>query len=421
MAVRIVEEANRCLGCKRPLCQQGCPISTNIPEVIRMFKDGKINEAGEMLFENNPFSLVCSMVCNHEGQCEGHCVRGRKETPVHFSAIETFISDLYLDRMIIERPEPNGHDAAVIGAGPAGLTVAIELAKQGYGVTVFDSKERIGGVMRYGIPDFRLPRTILDRYAKRIEEMGVKFRACTTIGGALEIGDLFRDGYEAVFVGTGVWRPRTLGLRGESLANVHFSVDYLSDPSAFELGEDVAVIGVGNSGMDVARTALRHGARRVRMYARSKHVTASSDELAYAQLEGAELVYGKAVEMITEEGPLFRTAIFDENDKVVGYEEELDQVHADSTIIAISQGPKNKLLLTTPGLECSDTGLLLTDEDGMTTVDGVFAAGDVVTGSKNVVSAVAVAKNVAAAMMRYMEKADGKPADEADVPAATQA
>lgn len=402
MAVRIVEEANRCLQCKRPLCQKGCPVSTNIPEAIRLFKEGDMTAAGEMLFENNPFSLVCSMVCNHEAQCEGHCVRGRKETPVHFSAIETFISDLYLDRMIVEKKEPNGHRAAVIGAGPAGLTVAMKLAQEGCAVTVFDSKERIGGVMRYGIPEFRLPRTILDRYARRIEEMGVKFRACTTIGGALEIGDLFRDGYEAVFVGTGVWRPRTLGLEGESFTNVHFSVDYLSDPSAFDLGENVAVIGVGNSGMDVARTALRHGARHVRMFARTKHVTASSDELAYAQLEGAELVFGKAVVKITEEGPLFRTAIFDENDKVVGYEDELDQVHADSTIIAISQGPKNKLLLTTPGLECSDTGLLLTDEHGMTTVDGVFAAGDVVTGSKNVVSAVAVAKDVATAMLDYM-------------------
>ncbi len=402
MSVRIVEEANRCLGCKRPMCQRGCPISTNIPEAIRLFKEGELNRAGEMLFDNNPFSLVCSMVCNHEAQCEGHCIRGRKDTPVHFSAIESFISDLYLDRMQVECKPANGHSAAVIGAGPAGLTVAMSLAREGFGVTVFDSRDRIGGVLRFGIPDFRLPRTILDRYALRIAEMGVRFRACTTIGGALEIGDLFRDGYETVFVGTGVWRPRTLGLTGESLANVHFSVDYLSDPSAFALGETVAVIGVGNSGMDVARTALRHGARTVRMYARSKHVTASSDELAYAQLEGAELVFGKAVVKITEEGPLFKTAIFDEDDKVVGYEDELDQTHADSTIIAISQGPKNKLLLTTPGLTSSDTGLLVTDERGMTTVDGVFAAGDVVTGSKNVVSAVAAAKDVARSMMDYM-------------------
>ena len=403
MAIHIVEESNRCLHCKKPMCQKGCPISTAIPEVIQLFQEGKMYEAGEKLFENNPLSVVCSIVCNHEGQCEGHCIRGRKDVPVHFSAIESFISDLYLDRMIVERPEPNGHKAAVIGAGPAGITVAIELARAGYEVTVFDAKERMGGVMRYGIPAFRLPRTILDRYAARLEQMGIKFRANTTIGGALEIADLFRDGYESVFVGTGVWRPKTLGMRGESFANVHFSVDYLADPTAFDLGETVAVIGVGNSAMDVARTALRHGARHVTMYARSKHVSASSDELAYAQLEGAEIAYGKAIEHLTEEGPVFKTAIFDENDQVVGYEEELDQRLADSTIISISQGPKNKLILTTAGLEGSDRGLLVTDERGMTTVEGVFAAGDVVTGSKTVVHAVAAAKNVAASMISYME------------------
>ena len=403
MAIHIVEESNRCLHCKKPMCQKGCPISTAIPEVIQLFQEGKMYEAGEKLFENNPLSVVCSIVCNHEGQCEGHCIRGRKDVPVHFSAIESFISDLYLDRMIVERPEPNGHKAAVIGAGPAGITVAIELARAGYEVTVFDAKERMGGVMRYGIPAFRLPRTILDRYAARLEQMGIKFRANTTIGGALEIADLFRDGYESVFVGTGVWRPKTLGMRGESFANVHFSVDYLADPTAFDLGETVAVIGVGNSAMDVARTALRHGARHVTMYARSKHVSASSDELAYAQLEGAEIAYGKAIEHLTEEGPVFKTAIFDENDQVVGYEKELDQRFADSTIISISQGPKNKLILTTAGLEGSDRGLLVTDERGMTTVEGVFAAGDVVTGSKTVVHAVAAAKNVAASMISYME------------------
>ncbi len=403
MAIHIVEEANRCLQCKKPMCQKGCPISTNIPEVVRLFKEGDMGSAGEMLFENNPLSVVCSIVCNHERQCEGHCIRGRKDTPVHFSAIESFVSDLYLDRMVVESKPANGHQAAVIGAGPAGITVAVELAREGYGVTIFDSKERIGGVMRYGIPDFRLPRSILDRYAERMAEMGIKFRANTTIGGALEIHDLFRDGYECVFVGTGVWRPRTLGMRGESLANVHFSVDYLADPAAFSLGENVAVIGVGNSAMDVARTALRRGARHVTMYARSRHVSASSDELAYAQLEGADIEYGKAITMLNEDGPVFKTAIFDEDGNITGYEDELDYRRADSTIISISQGPKNKLLLTTPGLECGETGLLLVDENGATTVDGVFSAGDVVTGSKTVVNAVASAKQVAQAMMAYME------------------
>lgn len=402
MAVHIVDEAHRCYGCKKPLCRTGCPISTNIPEVIKLFKEGQMAEAGEMLFENNPLSLVCSIVCNHQAQCEGHCIRTKKDTAVRFSQIEHFISDLYLDRMIVEKAKPNGHKAAIIGAGPAGMSVAIKLAKAGFDVTIFDAKERMGGVMRYGIPDFRLPRTILDRYAARLKEMGIKFRANTTIGGALEIDDLKRDGYEAVFVGTGVWRPKTLGIRGESLSNVHFSVDYLADPDAFELGEKIAVIGVGNSAMDVARTALRHGARQVTMYARSKHVSASSDELEYAQLEGATIEYGYAIQELTEAGPVFKLAQFDENNQVIGYEDEPIQVSVDSTIISISQGPKNKLILTTPGLEGSDRGLLLVNEKGMTTVDGVFAAGDVVTGSKTVVHAVQAAKEVADHMIAYM-------------------
>lgn len=402
MAVRIVEEANRCLGCRHPLCREGCPISTNIPEVIRLFKEGDMETAGKMLFENNPLTLVCSLVCNHENQCEGHCIRGRKDTPVHFSAIESFISDLYLDRMAVDRKPTNGHKVAVIGGGPAGIAVAIELAREGFSVTIFDAKDKLGGVMRYGIPEFRLPRTVLDRITRRVTEMGVKFRASTTIGGALEIGDLLRDGYETVFIGTGVWRPRTLGMRGESLANVHFAMDYLGNPDSFDLGESVAVIGVGNSAMDVARTALRHGARRVRMFARTRKVHASSEELDYAQLEGAEIVYGHRIVELTEKGPVFEVTRYDEQGDPVGEEPEPILVEADSTVIAISQGPKNKLVLTTPGLECASNGLLIVDENGMTTVDGVFAAGDVVTGSNTVVHAVAEAKRAARSMTRYM-------------------
>ena len=402
MAVHIVEEANRCLGCKRPRCVEGCPISTNIPEVIRLFKQGDMETAGKMLFDNNPLSLVCSLVCCHEKQCEGHCVRGIKDVPVHFSSIESFVSDLYLDRMAIECKPSNGHRAAVIGGGPAGIAVATVLAREGFAATIFDSKDKLGGVMRYGIPEFRLPRTVLDRIARRLAEMGVKFRASTTIGGALEIGDLMRDGYEAVFVGTGVWRPRTLGMRGESLANVHFAMDYLGNPDAFELGETVAVIGVGNSAMDVARTALRHGARHVRLYARTREVHASTEELDYAQLEGAEIVYGHRIVELTDAGPLFEVTEYDEAGAVLGTSPEAVLAPSDSTVIAISQGPKNKLVLTTPGLECAEDGLLVVDERGMTTVDGVFAAGDVVTGSTTVVHAVAAAKETARAMADYM-------------------
>lgn len=199
-------------------------------------------------------------------------------------------------------------------------------------------------------------------------------------------------------------KPKTLGIRGESLSNVHFGINYLANPDAYHLGENVAIIGMGNVAMDVARTVLRHGSKHVTLYARGKRISASSSEMFFAELDGAEFAFGKAICAIGKEGPIFQTTIFDENDKVIGYEEELDAVKADSTIIAVSQGPQNKLILTTEGLLGSEKGLLIVDENGMTTCEGVFAAGDVVHGAKTVVHAVEEAKKTAAAMMRYMEK-----------------
>ena len=403
MALHIMNEANRCLQCKVPMCQKGCPISTPIPDVIKKFKENQLMEAGKELFKNNPMSVFCSIVCDHQEQCAGHCVLGRKGTPVSFFAIERFISDAYLDRMKADPVEKKGKKCAVIGSGPAGLTAAMILAMHGYDVTIFDDNDKIGGMLRYGIPEFRLSKTIIDRYKKLMDQFDIQFRPNTVLGEALTIDNLFRDGYSTVFIGTGVWRPKNLGIEGESLANVHFGISYLANPDAFQLGENVAIIGMGNVAMDVARTALRHGAQNVTLYARSKRIAASENEMEYARLDGAEFVFGKAIEKITEQGPVFKTAIFDENDKVIGYEEELDQVHADSTILAVSQAPKNKLIMTTEGLEGNERGLLITDDHGQTTCPGVFAAGDVVHGSRTVVSAAEEAKRAAYAMMAYME------------------
>ena len=404
MALHIVAEANRCLNCKKPRCQQGCPVHTPIPTVIQLFKENRLIEAGELLFENNPMSAVCAIVCNHEKQCAGHCVRGVKDTPVHFSSIEQYISDMYLDRMTVNRPEKKDKRAAVIGCGPAGMTVAIKLAQQGYPVTVFEWKGKIGGLLQYGIPAFRLPKSFLDRYQVRMEEMGITIRTNTTIGSVLMIDELIRDGYDAIFIGTGAEKPRTLGLQGESLGNVLFGLNYLSNPQGHKLGDTVAIIGMGNAAIDVARTALRNGSRHVTLYARSKNVTASSSEVAYAELDGAEFVFGMQIQKITPDGPLFNKAIFDENDQIIGYEDEPVQVYADSTVISISQTPRGKLVRTTDGLTADEHGTLIVDDDYMTTRSGVFAAGDVVTGAKTVVHAVDGAKKAAAAMIRYMEK-----------------
>lgn len=404
MGLHIIDEANRCLNCKKPMCQKGCPVHTPIPHIIQMFKENKVIDAGKELFENNPMSVICSIVCNHEQQCAGNCVLGRNGNPVHFSSIENYISDTYLDRMEIPKTEKKEKRVAVIGAGPAGLTAAVILAKAGYDVTIFEWKDKIGGIMQYGIPEFRLPKSILDRYKDHLVEMGVKIRPNTTIGAVLKIDDLLRDGYASVFVGTGVWKARNLGIHGECLGNVQFGIDYLANPSEYDLGENVAIIGMGNAAMDVARTALRNGARHVTLYARGKQVTASSHEMSYARLDGAEFVFGKEIQRITEKGPVFKNSILDEEDHVIGVEEEEEQVEADSTIISISQGPRRKLIRTTVGLEGSDRGLLIVDENGMTTKPGVFAAGDVVSGSRTVVHAVAGAKIAAEGMIRYMEE-----------------
>ena len=403
MAVHVIDEANRCLQCKKPLCREGCPVHTPIPDMIRALREERLEEAAYMLFDNNPMSLVCSLVCNHENQCEGHCVLGRKGHPVHISSIENYISNTYFERIRVECQPRNGKKVAVIGAGPAGITIAILLTKKGYSVTIFDSRERIGGVLQYGIPDFRLPKTILERYQKKLESIGIRIRPNTTIGGALEIRDLFRDGYESIFIGTGVWRPKTLGVKGESLGNVHFAIDYLVNPDVYSLGDRVAIIGMGNSAMDVARTALRHGSREVTLYARGEASSASQHETDYAKLEGAMFRFNKAIQEINDDGPVFREIYRDEEGNIAGYSQETEQVYADSVIISVSQGPKDKLVNTTEGLKATSNGLLETTENGETTVEGIFASGDVVLGAKTVVQAVEYSKKVADAMDSYMK------------------
>lgn len=402
MAEHVVKEAQRCLQCKKPMCVEGCPVKTPIPEMIKLFLDGKSYEAGENLFLNNPLSVVCSLVCDHDRQCEGHCVQGRKGTPIHWSSIENYISEAYLDRVGFDNVTKKGQKVAIIGSGPAGLTIAIELARRGYDITVFDSRDKIGGVLRYGIPEFRLPKALLDRYQKKLRDLGIKFRPNTTIGGALTIDDLFRDGYEAVQVGTGVWRPNTLGVVGESLGNVHYAIDYLVNPDGYELGDKVAIIGAGNAAIDVARTAIRHGSRQVTVYARSTKAAASEREVDYAIADGVQFKYGYNIKKITDEGPVFTKTTFDEEGNPVSYSEEA-LYNADSTIISISQGPKDKIVASSnTEIATTKKGLIWTNQQGETTREGVFASGDVVRGAKTVVEAVQASKIVADAMDEYL-------------------
>lgn len=407
MSIHELEEANRCLQCKKPLCREGCPIHTNIPEMIRLFKENDLLTAAQMLFDNNPLSVVCSLVCNHAAQCEGHCVRGIKGAPVHISAIENYISDSCFDRLKIQQAPSNGKKVAIIGAGPAGITIAIILAKRGYQITVFESRDKIGGIMRYGIPDFRLPRYILDRFEERMKEMGIKFRFNFTIGGNITLKDLFADGYQSVFIGTGAWRPKRMRIPGETFGNVHYAISYLNNPDAVDLGQSVAIFGSGNSAMDVARTAVRHGCKSVTVYVRRDHVSASQDEYEYSLLDGVKYEFNKTAVAIKDEGPMVADTKV-EDGHVTVLEDTAQLVPVDSVVIAVSQVPKRRLVEHNQGLELNDRGNLKITEDGETTLPGVFASGDVVTGAKTVVHAVEYSKKIADEMDLYMKNLDKK-------------
>ncbi len=404
MADHVVYEAKRCLNCKKPLCITGCPISTQIPTMIQEFLNGGIAKAGEMVFENNPLSIVCSLVCDHDKQCEGHCILNKKGMPVHISSIENYISSTYFEHMKLEREEKKNKRAAVIGSGPAGITISIFLAKKGYDVTVFETREKIGGVLRYGIPEFRLPKRILDNYKKKMLELGIKFRPNTTIGGAIGIDDLFRDGYLAIFVGTGVWRPNALHLKGETLGNVHYAIDYLVNPDSFELGDSLAIIGAGNSAMDVARTAIRKGVKEVTVYSHREEIKASVHEVEYAKIDGVRFETCKSTVELTEDGPIMNTVTWNEEGNMELVEGSAKLYPAQSMIIAISQGPKDKIVSTTKGIDVNKRGLIVTNEYGETSRPGIFASGDVVNGAKTVVEAVHYSKMVAEAMDEYMSK-----------------
>ena len=421
MALHVMDEANHCLGCKNPRCQQGCPIHTNIPEVIRLLKDNKLNEAGRMLFENNPLTTVCSLICNHENQCEGHCVRGIKGAPVHFSVIENYISSAYASQMTHGPAEPNGKRVAIIGSGPAGLTIAVILARYGYDVTIFESHDKIGGVLRYGIPEFRLPKSVLDDFEYRhLRLKDIKVRPNTDVGKALKVDDLFRDGYKAIFIGTGVWRPNTLKIKGESLGHVHYAINYLQNPDVYHLGDRVIVIGAGNAAMDVARTAIRHGSRHVQCFSITKKITASDYEASYAKLEGVDFLYNKKPVEITDAGVIFRD-LEEAEDGTLTEKPGTEMLYpANSVIVSISQGACTTITESTEGLEVNQRGLFVTDEVGRTSRPGVFASGAAVKGARTVVEAVAYSKKVAEAMHEYMKTLPADPPDEyANIPVFT--
>lgn len=410
MGLHAIDEARRCLNCKNPQCRKGCPIHTPIPAMIQMFLSGQMAEAAEMVFANNPLSVICSLVCDHDRQCEGHCVRGIKGEPVHISSIENYISDICFDRMKLKKPAWNGGRIGVVGAGPAGITIAILMACRGYKVTVFEVREKIGGILRYGIPEFRLPKTILDRYEKKMRQLGILFRPNFALGGSTAVHDLLRDGYDAVFIGTGTWRPNRLNIPGETFGNVHYGINYLNNPDVYQLGDRVLVIGAGNAAMDVARTAVRKGSGHVTVYSITETPAASPREVEYAMIDGIHFEFLQTAMEITDEGAVICDVEWTEDGKMIRHEETARLVLADSIIISISQGPQDRLVNRDKELQVDERGLLKTGENGETTMEGIFASGDVVTGAKTVVEAVSCSRMIADAMHDYVSEKRGRSA-----------
>lgn len=394
----IINSAQTCLDCKKPKCQTGCPVGTPIAEIIRLFLNGDIKIAGEKLFNNNPLSIICSLVCPHEKHCEGHCVLNKKSTPVNVGGIENYISTYYMNYREFEKPIQNGRNIAIIGSGPAGISLAIMMALKGFNITMYEGNNQIGGVLRYGIPDFRLDKTILDKIEETLKKIGVKIRKNIMIGKNITLDDLQRDGFDAIFIGTGVWAPKKLGIKGESLGNVHFAIDYLKTPKAYDLGKKVVVIGAGNVAMDVARTVIRNGANDVSIMYRKgeEEMHAEKMEIDHAKIDGVKFNLHKLPLELTEKGIRYMTTNQEINRE--SFEE------ADSILIAISQTARDLIVRNNTGLSLGENGLLQSDENGITARRGVFASGDVVTGARTVVEAVAFSKRVANSIEEFISK-----------------
>ena len=427
-----IDEAKRCLHCKEPKCMEGCPVAVHIPDFIALVAEGKFDEACDVITQTNALPGICGRVCPQENQCEGKCIRGIKGESVGIGRLERFVADWHMEHGHQDGPpaipEANGHKIAIIGSGPAGLTCASDLARKGYDVTVFEAFHKPGGVLVYGIPEFRLPKAIVAKEIKKLEYFGVKIVTDAVIGRAESIDELFEQGFEAVFVGSGAGLPQFLHIPGENLLGV-FSANeiltrvnlmkaYLPEyDTPIKIGKKVAVVGGGNVAMDAARSAKRLGADEVYIIYRRgmDELPARKEEVEHAQAEEITFkLLNNPVEIVGDEGDHV-TGIkvvkmeLGEPDatgrrrpvEVPGSEYVID---VDTVIIAIGTSPNPLILSTTPGLEATKKGGITADEaTGATSRAGVFAGGDAVTGAATVIKAMGAGKTAAAGIDRYIK------------------
>ena len=424
-----MEEAQRCLGCKKPKCVEGCPVSINIPGFIEEIKEGKIEEAYKVIGLSSALPAICGRVCPQESQCEGKCIRGVKGEAVSIGKLERFVADYALEHDIkpVGAEVKNGHKVAVIGSGPSGLTCAGDLAKAGYDVTVFEALHELGGVLVYGIPEFRLPKQkVVKKEIEKVKELGVKFETNVVIGKSTTIDQLIEDeGFEAVFIGSGAGLPMFMGIPGENASGVFSANEYLTRSNlmkAFDdsydtpiaAGKKVAVVGGGNVAMDAARTALRLGAEVHIVYRRSEaELPARAEEVHHAKEEG--IIF----DLLTNPTEI----LVDENDAVAGMKcirMELGEPDAsgrrrpveipgsefvldDTVIMSLGTSPNPLISSTTIGLDVNKRKCIIADEEtGKTSKDGVYAGGDAVTGAATVILAMGAGKAAAKGIHEFL-------------------
>ncbi len=437
-----LDEAARCLNCKNMPCVEGCPVKIHIPEFISKVKEGDFEGAYQVITKQSSLPAVCGRVCPQETQCESKCVRGIKGEPVGIGRLERFVADWHNDHddANIALPESNGHKVAVVGSGPSGLTCAGDLAKKGYKVTVFEALHLAGGVLVYGIPEFRLPKAIVQKEVDTLKKLGVDIETNMVIGKTLTIDELFEMGYEAVFVGSGAGLPRFMEIPGESLKGVYSANEFLTRNNLMKAYEEnsatpilkaknVAVVGGGNVAMDAARTALRLGAEHVYIvYRRSlEELPARKEEVEHAMEEGVEFkLLNNPTRMIGYENPDDKRD--PKNGSVIGMEcikMELGEPDAsgrrrpvevvgsefmldvDCVIMSIGTSPNPLIKSTTSGLEVNKHGgIIVTEETGETTKENVYAGGDAVTGAATVILAMGAGKVAASAIDKKLSASE---------------
>ena len=434
-----IDEAKRCLNCKHMPCVEGCPVKIHIPEFIAKIKEGDFEGAYQIIAKSSSLPAVCGRVCPQETQCESKCVRGIKGEPVGIGRLERFVADWHNAHSDTKEvcEAPNGHRVAIVGSGPSGLTCAGELARKGYAVTVFEALHKTGGVLVYGIPEFRLPKAIVQKEVDKLKSMNVEFQTNVVIGKTLTVEELFKEGYEAVFIGSGAGLPRFMGIPGESLNGVYSANEFLTRNNlmgAFKedsftpvmKGGNVAVVGGGNVAMDAARTALRLGANKVYIVYRRgmEELPARKEEVEHAIEEGIEFkLLNNPVEILGYNNPddkrdpkngfvtgmkCIRMELSEPDEsgrrKPVEVPNSEFTLEVDAVIMSIGTSPNPLIKSTTVGLDINKWGGIIVEETtNKTSLDGVYAGGDAVTGAATVISAMGAGKVAGQAIDEYLK------------------